>query len=160
MKCVWMYKSTNDIWELLHGWKCSTNNMFNMGLFLTPNYYLTSEDLGPDLLTACASANPLFLRCAVKKLNWKGVGTLIFAADLIAYAFVECPFQMQNLWEESIFKNHATWFTMVNLLVFAPLFRLFFIALLHWLALFSYSGSWNNKHVSYGWMLWCFYVIF
>ncbi len=39
--------------------------------------------------------------------------TVIFAPDLIEYAFWRFPFQMQNLCEESIQINHATRFTNV-----------------------------------------------
>ncbi len=39
--------------------------------------------------------------------------TVIFAPDLIEYAFLQFPFQIQNLWEESIQMNHATRFTNV-----------------------------------------------
>ncbi len=48
--------------------------------------------------------------------------TVIFVPDLIEYAFVGVPFQTQNVWEDSIKLNHAT-FAFIKLLVFAPLFN-------------------------------------
>ncbi len=52
--------------------------------------------------------------------------TVVFAPDLIEYAFIAVFLSDTNLWEESIKMNHATrfnTFTLIKFLVFVPLFN-------------------------------------
>ncbi len=49
----------------------------------------------------------------MKNQRWKGVDTVIFAPDIIEYAFLGVSPLDAKLWEESIQMNHATCFTNV-----------------------------------------------
>ncbi len=70
--------------------------------------------MGPDLLTALLTSFNIKIDLFTKDVQWRisaeNVWKVIFAPDITEYAFVEFPFQIQNLWEESIKINHATWF--------------------------------------------------